>query len=259
MQAKFPYQSPYVFAGNNPILFIDEEGEEKRVYYYVIDMRDNTIKIPTAPSIENGLYMRNVRPYNGLDYYTYHDYSINQVTLIHENGKKQVYYSEPFNIDYKKDRLKTIGPSTTYARIRTGEINLNFLDNPTKEWSTIKFEGGLQLTSKSNAPWIGRDNRYNKSGKGESVYVDDLLDLIGLTGRVSSTKNIKKPIEVIKYLNDAFQGAKEVQSIAPVNLRFCKDCTNYYDENNKQQSPSEKEKQEVKDTTNAQGHRKKNP
>lgn len=29
LQAKFPYQSPYVFAGNDPVLFIDKNGEYK--------------------------------------------------------------------------------------------------------------------------------------------------------------------------------------------------------------------------------------
>src|SRR5690554_6977021 len=91
---KFPSESNYTFAGNNPILFIDRDGEKKTTYNVMINERTNEVSIKVV--VSSGLMSINRSNYNGLDYYDWHDYSSINVTYEDMKGRKLTSSSDPF-------------------------------------------------------------------------------------------------------------------------------------------------------------------
>src|SRR5690606_501585 len=84
---KFPWQSPYVFAGNSPIWHVDEKGLKKTTYNVVIDERKGgqaMIQKSTSSGLMQGRTYTSY--YDGITTRDWHDYSVFNVTTINKDG-----------------------------------------------------------------------------------------------------------------------------------------------------------------------------
>lgn len=168
MANKFPHESPYLFSGNNPIYFVDEEGKAKTTYITVIENgKKSTIKLVDKDYVvkkriyyipDEGAHVASIDwDYNVVEF----------VTIDYDNDK--VYTTGEILVDKTwDDWLEKVGdwlPKPTKQGTRKGGnplISSDFADlpgnmskylptaeNPGKEIDVSSFfgnRGGAKLT-----------------------------------------------------------------------------------------------------------------
>lgn len=181
---KFPSESNYSYAGNNPIFNIDKDGEKKTTYLTIVDQRNGAktqIKIVTP-----GLLPLSTKDYySGIRTWNWFDYSQNVDVNIDKNGKISMTTSEPSVGEY---RTNTFFKSNWAAMEQAGE-------NKVKEKGSF---GGWIGTSKFGG---GEDNAYAPNAGRGSKYVDyeSMIKALGGTGALS--KPFSKGLGAIKAAN----------------------------------------------------------
>jgi|GEM_PF-1490656 len=221
--------------------------KRKRPYHYTIDLRNNTITLPTYGKVSDGLISKHRAFYGSIkEYWEFFDYSVNQITVIDVSGKKRVYESTPFNIDYTQPKSWAIVPTEAAGRIAAGESAYDWSAS-VKEGGG-KTYGGINFTSTLAWPNLGGDNKYNKSGNGTSVNIDDLFSVLGIGGAAFSTGPISDFPTLIRYLNDVGQAEENARTLAPITIdntppkfEMCSGCNQFR---------TADEKKNIKDTTN---------
>jgi RHS repeat-associated protein len=206
---QFPGQSPYSFAGNNPIWNIDKKGLRKETYNITVNQQTGTttVKITSSP----GLLARSYTSmHSGIKTYDWYDYSEANVTLIGKDGSSS---TQTFT-HADKFRTNTFFQSEGYAQRKVGEKS--FFGLSASKEGTLGAGGGVTLTTK-NALFKGNDHNLNRNGRGEFVNMDDIGSAFGVSSAASGAKtgNIW---ESLKYMRDGVMGGYDAQGLAPIKL-----------------------------------------
>jgi len=194
---KFPSQSSYIFGGNNPIFYIDEEGKKKTVFNVPFDERNGKTTVTKATS--SGLMSKQIPMGNGGsgspfirdNKYSWHDYTLVNYTSIDKNGKKTFSTN---TIVETEAITKTEFNNETWAKTKTGDYTNDFK----------KMEGkfsGYIYTSKYGGG--DGDNKYNPSGsKGTSlVNVDGIMAAFGFAGSGGTVGKDAGLTDALSWLN----------------------------------------------------------
>ena len=169
LRQKFPGQSPYLFAGNNPIVYVDEEGKAKTLYINIIDERTNgltQIKL-TGPGLMPVQRPGKAEPamselMAGFATWDWHDYSQSMNIKIDKNGS---YNFSPVSAPEIGDwRTNTFFKYEDQALNNVGEYDFD----KGKVADNRRF-GGWIGTSKYGG---GEDNKFNPKAGDGSVFVD---------------------------------------------------------------------------------------
>ena len=132
LAAKYPYESPYIFTGNSPVLYVDADGREKVIHYVVTDNEGNTTQINQVNEdyIEYQTVYRNVGD-NGYSFLSdiAHDFS---------NGNEpQAGYPEE-NVAHDLVITKAISLDDLQVVDADGNISLDFSKAKTVSTETIE-------------------------------------------------------------------------------------------------------------------------
>jgi hypothetical protein len=223
---KFPWQSPYVFAGNNPVYYIDEKGEKKTTYIQIIDQQSGTTTKLTL--VTPGLIARSTKSmHSGIRSWNWFDYSETVTINIDKEGKMTLSQSAPKLGDY---RINTSLKSEKYAMGEVGE-------NRVKD--TRMYDGWIGTSGDGG----GEDNSFNPNAGPGSKYVDYGRILKTISSLQGFTR--QKPGGVIQLVGDLNTAVGLGSGMATDNdkagiidvdgrtdkpksrLKYCEDCGGY--------------------------------
>ena len=200
----YPSQSPYLYAGNNPIFYIDENGEKKTTYLTIVDERSGTTTI--IKMVAPGLIARSTKSmHSEIRTWNWFDYSQDVKVTINKDGKVTSEFSEPVVGAY---RTNTFFRSEMAAREDVGE-------NKVKDKRTF---GGWIGTSSSGG---GDDNNFNPSAGNGSRFVDygSLLNAFKMVNMTNNNYGPDGILSAINYLNNAVDAAlDESKPLTPVTI-----------------------------------------
>ena len=186
LQKKYPSQSPYIFAGNNPIFYIDVEGKKKITYLTILtDQGSTTIKMKE----EKGVF-KDV-PRMG-EYTTTHD--------VEQTNTLDLRTGVPM-----KDRWKPGTPIATKERgflSRMAEKAEAFADNLASENKPVKqseTNTGYIETTEGHA---GTEGQYGpKAGPGTTtINIDGItgaFKMAGISGNITKTAEFTEALDFL--------------------------------------------------------------
>ena len=172
----FPYDGPYNFTSDNPIIYVDRQGKTKWLFLKIIDERTNTetmIKLPVSDELMHAASYHNSS--GGLGSYDvtltdWYDINLNATIVINKDGKVTSYTQEtPARGKYRSTTNFNLGQGYANFSRKAGEIL-----NRIKKFEGVKegsVEGGLVLYVRERS---GNNNEQakNKSAKSVDGYVD---------------------------------------------------------------------------------------
>jgi len=205
----FPHESPYSFAGSNPVYFVDKDGKKKTTYIKIIDKDGNTRKIVLVDEKKvKSLVVGSM--YKG-------DFSLDKI-----------YFTQDYDIN-------------EYVTINGGVIKSGGeILGKERNWYTGMGEwvdeniatGGIVMTSST-----GEGGAPEGLGDGRELNIDDLISLIGIAHSAANSKNpvvsgqAKEFLEIITALIDAgeagenlskaFELANKAQKQRASNCAYC--------------------------------------
>lgn len=205
---KYPEQSPYSFAGNNPIFYIDEDGEEKTTYYRVIKNG-------------KGVVMKSVNK----------DYVIEKTEFyLPDNGGHIVTIDWDYNveeyvtIDLDKNIIYSSGEITTDKA--WDDWMDYFIIEPKKEGDK---NHGSSLVADVDFPFNSSKFEANAKSRGPDI---DISDLFGARGGGKITGTI---LQFIDVLNSGLGFGEQIGEIVDNSIHFvnnsstfCNTCNNTY-------------------------------
>jgi RHS repeat-associated protein len=199
----FPFESHYNFVSQNPIIYIDIEGNSKYVIFIEIDER--TGEETKLRVLKDNKVLEKVRDNQQGEVLNYAYYDINEVhkTVIDKNGNKTTeVYEERGQL-----RARTTLPATWYANLikeeTEGEKEFD-KGNTQIEWWGIRWTtSGGGSSAQGNSIETGR-----KFERSENI--DMLLSVLGLTKTTASID--KGPVtisNVLKMLKSIWDAGKD--------------------------------------------------
>jgi RHS repeat-associated protein len=245
-QSKYPYESPYCFAGNSPVIMIDIGGESKYSVIHYVDEQGNTIRtvyilvddeileiveVDVPSTISNGDWTRE---------YDYYDiYEVTTIKVM-DDGTQEVVGD-----------VKTIkGEKRAHTWYRSQwAANLIKEENEFEE----KFEKGLTGIRWTSSSPYAQGNSHDDKNKSyiRSEDLDMLLAVLGAAkgSRDGTAKPLVKPIKDVKSFLEKLGASKDAVDAS-------KTLKDIYD---KQQKPSNNKPggyicPSCKDTVGPDGH-----
>jgi len=188
---KFPSESNYSFAGNNPIFNIDRDGKIKTTYWVIQDQTTGKTVFTTQRS--PGLMKVPYNPSDGMGgslgkSYDWYDYSVVNTLTINKAGQA-TFSTETVRGQYKTN---TSAGWEWYAALKAD-------DNKGKDKG--KFGGWMLYSSQGG----GSDNKFNPSAAKGSKMVDagTVLQMFGRMNTIKGEQGVDGAIGMMKYLKDA--------------------------------------------------------
>ena len=205
LEQKFPGQSTYSFAGNNPILMIDKEGKIKTVYNVVLNEATGKTLISRTTSAGLMRVAQSNKSFYGSVSFNWHDYSVMNTTILHKDGKISRSSSGPQLGAYKTNTFLPY-ESLAKAKISDGVA--------TKEKGSPR-DGIILTTSEKLMP--GNDNYLNREGRGQFVNIDDLTKVFNAASAASGAAKPESFFGMAKHLLDGYSIASDVTNIGGQN------------------------------------------
>jgi RHS repeat-associated protein len=210
LEKQFPSESPYSFAGNNPIYYIDKDGKKKITYITTIINGTKT----THQVVKKDIVMKQREYYlpdEGAHLFTI-DWNYNVVEFI--------------TLDFDNNKAYTTGELPT-DKAWDDDYGLAFLDDlgSTKQSGQA---GGNSLMAKG-FPLPGNTSRYEPTAQNPGKDID-VGDLLGGRGGASLPKKYAKAamaVEVLKTGFDLGQSLGEIVNNVKKNASsstYCKAC-----------------------------------
>jgi len=203
---QMPDESPYIYVGNSPIIFIDPDGKKRiitHVYnHFKTEVDEKTgvkslVKTGSTTVIvvkNNDLIAGPIHTYSSIDKHDYtieyNWYDINETTT----------HTIIDGVETKKEKTETKGNLRTTTNFKWESWAKAKVDEK-------KFNGGVTWTSKNGQ---GLETRKG-GGKLDMSNIDLLLAVLNTSSAAASSANSKKFIDGIKYVVDAMSTADEVQ------------------------------------------------
>jgi RHS repeat-associated protein len=213
----FVYESNYSYTSNNPILYVDIDGEKKVVTHVYIDQKTGasySYHVETSNEImseprEQILRVFGIAVDNITKETVYDWYDINE-TVVHvmADGKE---ISKTKSVTIGKFRTTTNGDSYTYASLKVN--GLTPMDGDGVMWTTSNSNGTSEETRKTNNIKVNQEN------------IDLLLATLSAIGsggaKFEIPKTLQKDIPILEVLNELQkrlnkmeEGSKKVFDIA---------------------------------------------
>lgn len=194
-----PDQSPYKSFLNNPIIFVDPEGETE--YITIITMNEETgettIECKTSSQVMTDGVVH-AEPDGGggyTNYNYYYDYSTTIIRTTDKNGKQ---LSETTTSSMLKDRGVKNKDGVFFGGDDYGDTQSN--------WAWSEMTGGYNFT------WsLGQGQETRKAFHGiETVDAELLMAAFGAASRVAGERNLKNIAEPIKVLVDSYEAGGDI-------------------------------------------------
>jgi RHS repeat-associated protein len=224
LQKKRPGESPYLYTGGNPILFVDVDGKDRIKYYVFIDEKTGTVLRSTGKIINerdlksvHNVYYQNSSIVENWDWY---DVKEIHYVIKHQNGT------------ITNSTVETAGrhrTTTTDGVIFKGQWWANLVkDNtPHKE---PDVPNGIVMTSSEG----GREgSKYNKGAKHIDgvINIDLLMETIdGFKGSadISLEKSENKILDVLENINTSTSAISiwktAVEKVKERQIEQCESC-----------------------------------
>jgi RHS repeat-associated protein len=189
----FPEESPFVFGGNSPVLFLDNEGETKIVYVHVTrkDGKKETLKVVDADYIEYKMeYIKGSENPSA----TYNSYDIEEHISYDESSGNYSNYSKTYHV-----------------RMPVGNEVINwFVDELSSFEQSIQGKGESVKSGAYMISETGGSDPTKTEARLDSDTYRDMDDMINMLGGASKTsdgpeeimKKVLKRADNLRNLND---------------------------------------------------------
>jgi len=197
MAREFSDESPYIFAGNNPVFYLDGDGEIKVTYYTMLNDDGTKTKICKVDK-EEVAYKWKLTKATGGNYETYGCYSYDIVENVTLDSKGDVI-SESTSYEYRQSAFKEFGETVSdFEKSIAGEGGVQG-----SGFYMITKDGGVDPTQ-----YLAVDKKV------EMRDVEDLLTAVGVLNKMP--KQLPKFTGVIskESIGMVKTGLEEGQSLA---------------------------------------------
>jgi RHS repeat-associated protein len=183
---KKPFVSPYIGFADNPLMFIDPDGNDEYLSIVVIDQRTNkTYTIRKADAISNKLMAGplQVNPDNNFELQSFHDFRTIQTTTIDKNGN-QTTTTSTFALSKRYTETYLFGSIAGYTK---GEIVDPSTFSLNLEGKGGSQNGGFSFYTNDGGASPTKQKSLNKVGM---VDLEVLIStLTGMKGGTNETRN----------------------------------------------------------------------
>ena len=196
----FPEESPFVFGGNSPVLFLDNEGETKIVYVHVTrkDGKKETLKVVDADYIEYKMeYIKGSENPSA----TYNSYDIEEHISYDESSGNYSNYSKTYHV-----------------RMPVGNEVINwFVDELSSFEQSIQGKGESVKSGAYMISETGGSDPTKTEARLDSDTYRDMDDMINMLGGASTTsdgpeeimKKVLKRADNLRNLNDKSSSTRD--------------------------------------------------
>ncbi len=198
LQNQFPSESPYLFGGGNPIIFVDQGGRRKELYITVIDKsgKSTTIKVVNKNYIKYSVA-------HGYNNATYYKSDVQQNVIIDLRNNTMVNSPE---ISVNKKEISTLDFAINYPR---GIVDELFGEDPN---SRSKQPGGIKLLSEFS------DEDGAKTDVTEEASLSINVDLlVAAIAGVSNFADLPRNVELVDQLKSVIEKGQEVKEKIEAN------------------------------------------
>lgn len=191
LASQFPYQSPYVFAGNNPILYIDENGDKKTIYYTIIK---NGYSATFNVENENSFKIKYHPRYETLGEFKAHDYTQHITIDYTQKG----LFGVPKEIITKEE----VSDKSISLKERAKQLFKSSNDKTYVKGGVLFYTDNLDYGTSEETKFTETPDRM--------VNIDDILTMFSSP---ASGKGLKGMMDVMSWLNGASDNIAKVQRV----------------------------------------------
>jgi hypothetical protein len=180
---RYANESPYIFVGDNPNLFVDKNGRDK-IFYINVILKDGTqLTVATRREINNNL---NIHYTEGT-----------------EGGNPNVYFTDvkvTTTFDFRTGKISTSGEESDYSSEYSFNSGVSkFLESDSRGYQ----EDGYRLTSAfaDEADGAKTDSKYSSG----NLNIDLIMAALGAASKSATLPDIKEALGVAEAINNQIE------------------------------------------------------